>query len=557
MNHLLAKHVTTLLKLELPNIKIRTTDDISTLKFVYYYKKKYANDKYPLLFSTLSDELNIVIEGEINLKDYPAQSPQTILYGDIGHCHVYKLEASKFKICHSLDRSFEWYFKGSQTSLFNPSMNLVQYVINIYRFLAEDDRSHDINNLRCSNSYDYWKNYNIDKNNMPSITMNYIDCLGALDNILYASIKEMPNEQYNDIDKNLVYVDYVDKTYLLNNFDDAIIPIIHDYKRGKHKMEIKIANFMKYNYFCAGVRKTSYGYIFTNCIPCVIDSKMWNINNIYNILNDQIEIMFKDINSNPIYADDNNSKEDYYLYVIFELIVELANNIFDNKKITPCDRRILVQIYHLSLTIINKINTRIEYYINLFDNDMNTKSIDEQHFPNLMIICAIYLYKNKNIPPKIISELITRIIYRALFKVADAKKCVALTEKFNIIDSKLFIEYIWSCSKKYIIALGLIKNMLNSLRTINLDMMDDMLGLIDIYVDNTPLMWDTLNGYDGFALFADHFNLNEIINNIMMSFNKYIESDMINKIILRWNYYNSTYGPSYGTSGMQYPSDII
>ena len=552
MQHIHLKHVTQLMKLELPNINITMDQNsMNKLFFIYVYKKSSTVDEFPRLFYDNSDPI-IRICGEINLDNYPATSPQSIIYGDIPHCHVYKIDEVKYKVCHSLDRSFEWYFKNNQTSTFNPSMTLVHYVINMYKFLAEDDRLHNISNERSIKSFKYWKQYEF-TNPFPSLELSYFDSVEILNNILFG--KEKNYEGTTD------YIDYIDKILISESFDDIILPIFHDVKRLKHYVDMKVLNFTKKKYYDNGIRKTSHGYLFTNYIPAVINSSLWKKERFFTIFGEEMNKMYSARMNNMIISSLCKSTNECYIYTIFELFSEIFQSIVTDKSIKGYKMKMLLCIYHIYMYIKPDIDITINEIINHLKNH---EEYGESVILNLGVVIGILLCNGKNIPKLIVNEIFNRMTYRSIYKIIDAKQHLSLEgKKFIINDDFGWESLMWEHSNKFLQTIALSKFFYDSVKGISLEQLDESLENIKICDKVKKIFsWGDLEGINGFNTFTafmkdenmndDNINSREMV---LDAFDKFNENTTNGNIINRWKYHGSYYSTYYHS--IIFPSDIV
>lgn len=534
MDRILIKHVTNLLKLTLPNINIMLdNDNMKKLLFVYYYEKDNTNI-FPRLFDADSDINKIYLYGEINLDDYPIKAPQTILYGDIAHCHVYKSEGTRYRICYSLDRSFEWYFKSSQSSIFNPSLTLVHYVVNIYRFIAEDDRLHTISKERTIQSLDYWNNYN-KTIEVPYTELAYNDAVSILNNILYCSM---------DCIKNSMYIDYIDKSDLLTSFKNIIIPINHITKNGKICIEITDLCFTKLDYYECGIRKTSYGNKFTNYLPVVAKSDLWNKDEYITLMRNQLNDIYNANIKSPLITTKNKNIKYELVYTLFEIINELVLDIIKDGKIKTVKLDMYAIIYHILIYLDNELN---DTFIDIIDTINNLENVREYMVPNIMVIIGILLYKH-TLTDAILSEFITRITYRAVHQYYAGKKYVDFNDnKFSRKDMSNWKYYLLSVADKYIKHIEITKKLFMHFKSIHMDdiretffnkeLVDDINSICNIYSN-----WDILN--------ID--NVDIMLDKSFEDFNCYYTDS---SIITKWNNIADTY--YYHYSAVSTPQHIM
>ena len=558
MQHLHLKHVAQVMKLKLPNINITMDQNsMNKLIFIYVYKKSSVENDYPNLFSHNSESI-LRICGEINLDNYPATSPQIIIYGDIPHCHVYKIDEVKYKVCHSLDRSFEWYFKNNQTATFNPSMTLVHYVISMYKFLAEDDKLHVISNDRSVKSFEYWKQYKF-PHSFPLLELSYVEATEILNNILFGTDTE-ENKQIKCNDNhtlNTYYIDYVDKIPLHESFDDIILPIFHDVKRLKHYVDTKVLNFTKKKYYDSGIRKTSYGYIFTNYIPAVINSSRWNRKRFLHIFNEECLKMYSSRSTNMLISSLSKSNEECYIYTIFELINEIVQSMIVDNSIKDYKMKLLLCVYHIYLYVYQNIKETLDKVIKYIKLN---NTYDENIVQNLSVIIGILMCSKTSVPSAIIQEMFYRMTYRSIHKIANAKHYLSLVDKTFIIDDiNGWENLMWDNCCKFAQTIALLKTFFNTVESISLQTLDESIENIMMCKDdiNKILSWDNLDGIKGFNAFSNFIGQSEINNNDMIaeSFNKFNENNPNSNIINRWKYHGSYYSTYYNS--ITFPSDII
>ena len=566
MQNLHLKHVTQLIKLELPNINVMSDDDsINKLFFVYVYKKNIHDDNFPTLFPqyTQYSGSTVRICGEINLENYPAASPQSIIYGDIPHCHVYKINDMRYKVCHSLDRSFEWYFKNNQTSTFNPSMTLIHYVISMYKFLAEDDETHVINNERYIKSLEYWSEYQFTQS-FPKTELFYEDATKLLNDLLYGTnlehngIELPTNSNLSSIDfaDRIDYIDYIDKKSLLNVHNCSILPIFHDVKRLKHHVSVKVLNFTKKIYYDSGIRKTSQGYVFTNCLPAVINSSLWTKEYFFKIFDDEIIKMYSDRMNNLIITSLSKSKEECYIYSLFEIINEILISITSDENIQDYKFKLLLCIYHNLLYINSCVNTYLDQIVSYCELNQN---FTETIVPNLIVVIGILLYQKRDIPYYIIEEIFYRITHRCMYNIINAKKYVHIDDNIFVInDIYGWKSFMWENSYKYLQSIALFKLFFIYVKNISLEDMDASIAISKLNDDAVKkiILWKNLEGINGFNEFTKFMGVDmDVVKLINKSFNKFNENSIMTNIVDKWIYTGSYYGTYY--CSFNYPSDIM
>lgn len=544
MNKILVNHVSKITKTIMPNIKVFIDDNnISLLTFVFFYERCSEEDEFPTILPSDLERNTLTISGQIDLADYPVKSPQMMLFGDVPHCHVYKITDSKYKVCHSLDRSFEWYFKNVETAYFNPTMNLVQYTINMYKFLGMDDKLHSVSTERYLQSYAWWDNYHHTKT--PDFTMGFNASIKLLDDILTNSVeKRIISEKFKVHDPDLLYVDYVDLSYLLENFEDAVIPVVCDNVRGKIRLYVPVVNFTKYNYFYAGIRKTSYGYTFTNCLPAPIDSNRWDLENIFHILDDQINDIWE-YKTSPIFTLLDNNVADFYLYMVLECIVGAVANIVKNSKQMNFQTVILSQLFHLLAILKSKYKDRIEKIVEGIT--ANWESVDEDSLKNILVSSQLWMILGIDIDLKMYDELFIRMIHRAMFTISSYSQAVKLIDDDFVFEP----EFVYHVLEKYTDTahmLLLLKYFHNFYNGASLDKFDKNLGYV--YANDTN---DILK-LSGIHSIYSAIGIKDYKNKMLNAIEKYRVSYNCKKIVTKWKYKNTTHGNYHCIS---YPSSII
>jgi ubiquitin-protein ligase len=544
MNKILVKHVKKITRTIMPNIRVFIDDsNISMLQFVFFYERCSEEEMFPTILPPEYEKNTLTVSGHIDLSDYPVKSPQMMLNGDVPHCHVYKISNGKYKVCHSLDRSFEWYFKNIQTAYFNPTMNLVQYVINMYKFLGSDDKIHSVSTERYLQSYEWWENYS--HTNVPEFKMEFNASVKLLDDILTNSIeKNIIDEKFKEQDPDLLYVDFVDSSYLLDNFEDAVIPVVCDNLRGKIRLSVPVVNFTKYNYFYAGIRKTSYGYTFTNCIPAIIDSRRWDLENIFNIFNDQIEDIWENKIS-PMFTLLDSDSSDFYIYMVLECIVGIIADILKMEKPMRYQIIILSQLFHNLALLKIRFKERFEKIVQSIS--CNWEDVDEDSLKNILVSSQLWMIIGQDIDQNIFSELFLRMIHRTMFTISSYSQVVKL-EDDNFIFEPEFVYYVlekYKCTAKVLL---LLKYFHNFYYSVTLDTFDNKLGYV--YVNNI----DHILRMSDITLIYKELGIENYKEKMLNAIEIYKESYNYKKMVIKWKYKNTMHGNYHCIS---YPSSII
>ena len=453
MDSLLIKQIGNLLKQPIPNISIVPDEkDIHKLYFTFYYKRDNPDNIYPRLFfdpdvdvedNPITD--SITYYGEIDLEDYPNKSPQTLLYGNIPHCHVYCMKGVLHKICFSLDRSYEWYFASHTTSLFNPSMSLLYYILNIYRFIGEDDRAHNVSIERIKNSYAYWTEYKSEITiDPPDIMIDFSEAIEIHSSIIHPNsennhLESLKNDYSDDLFKIVSgYTDYVDKKYIVLDFKPTVLPISYNISGSRRSLKLSSLDLISYKYFELGIRKTSFGKSFTNCFPIVINSKFWDLKTFTEIIKVEMSKVF--ITSTPaIFNGEEFDEIDTLIYYVLMVLDGTFHHLMKGKGITDTSIKGIIFIHHAFIYLIEKLEwfkERMEY---LLDND----HLEVNN--NLMSTIGIVFVEKKVNWKKYMVNMFNRIIKKAISDHTKIKHVIYLdaNNKFCTSDACKLMDIIW------------------------------------------------------------------------------------------------------------------
>jgi len=485
------------------------------------------------------------------LDNYPSASPQTILYGNIAHCHVYNTMLGRYKICFSLDRSFESYFKSTPTSMFNPSLSLIYYVVNVYKYIAEDDRLHSISGDRLTSCYKYWSTYKPPTHfSSPDVILDYEEACYLHNVQLYTDSNDI---EYVD------FRDYVDGKSLLINIKPYVYPIAINHVNRKYRLRLINTDILKYEYFEMGIRKASDGTEFTNCMPAIINSAHWNFDIFMSILDSQIAVMYNYPSDCKIFSTDDLSQDDYYIYTIFELFSQISNEIFRNNKVTLHHIQQFNAIHHLLLYLLKyipSIKERIIQHLTYFleyDDIMDTKLCK-----NINIITGMYLIKECDWVI-LIKNIMVRCIDRAINDIYLAKKLIKYENNRFINTNELaWANFVWEHNYSNFQRLAVQKLYNDIFKDITLDQYDEISGTFNKHLLNdfynkvkTIYSWKNYCNFKGFTEFCKFMNVDiNIANLINISLDKYILVADIDHIKKKWTnpyyhyYFNYTYHDS-------------
>lgn len=528
MTSILLKQLSELTKNELPNIKIKIDDkNIKHVECVFYYKKTNPNDEKPLFFPKVHSD-DLFIKGDIDLDDFPNRPPRLVLYGDMPHSHVYMEDMNRFKICFSLDESFQWFFNGKhmQSSKFNPSVSLRYYLIAIYKFIAEDDLEHPITEDRKVHCIDYWKKYKSD--DKPIKLLSYQECLAAFENeadkVDYNVIEKSINTLYGlvKLPEQLVKMrDFVDKDVLLLQNDPIVYPINYVKKSDRHIYSVVSLDMMKLSTFNGGIRKTSTSVDFNDCFPLLVHSRIADKLKPLRVLDDLVSKVFSRTRTNQIIKlGDKPQQSDFYLYIISELFNELAIDVFKDNMF-PCEEvlKAFAYLHHMLLYIgrdDNKFLDKGENILDFFEKDDTNR--DKKVCPNLGILMTQYLMSKKQRTfGALIDELLTRNVLWSLMKVKDCNGVVDYNitdKKFMITNMEKWIELTWKNSHAGMQRFAFQQLYNDRFNKESLQTMDDKFGLVpdtEIVVFQHEVKklcnWNKLSGREGYKTFFEYFGL--------------------------------------------------
>ena len=532
MSSILAKQIANLKKDVPANMSVFVNEeDFTKLGVVFYFEKSDHSDEHPKFFPS-NKTGSMLIKGTVHLKDFPTNPPKLVLDGEMAHSHVYPNGDGQFKICFSLDESFQWYFSGKnmQSSKFNPSVTLRYYLISVYKFLADDDLEHPIQEVSKNHCLDYWTKFKFTKEEHPEIKLPYYECLSVFDKSedsksgLYETISEL-NKTYNfDLDSypGIVFMtDFVDKDNILLKHEVPVYGINFTKKGERYIFEVSGFDFMKHSTFTSGVRKTSVGNTFNNPFPVVVHSKIWDLLKPYPILDKLVSDTLGRVRKNQIIKlPDKVEKFDNYLYIISELFNELAINVFAGN-MYPCEEVLkgFVYLHHLLLVLerdYKEIRQRTETILDYFEKD--PKNRDKKICPNVGILMTQYLMSDKqrdNV--KLVKEMFARNCLWSLMKPSECKNFVEWNKdksKFVITDIEGWINVTWKNSYIGMQRFAFQQLYNNEFSKVSLDEMDTRFGTVEdkeisLFQNKVKELnnWGKLKGRKGYQAFFEYFNL--------------------------------------------------
>lgn len=526
---ILIKQLGSLIQNKLPNIKVTVNEnDISKIGVVFYYKRSSSDDTYPYFFPKKSTE-DVVIEGEVNVTDFPNKPPKLTLYGDLAHCHVHP-HLDKYVICFSLDESYQWFFgsKHMQSSRFNPSVTIEYYLIAVYKFLAEDDREYEVGDDRRFKSLTFW---NLNKPKIePTIKITYNEALKFFnddENKKDTSLIQTIRDKFginSDIPENILNIkDFVDKESLLTQSEPILFGINYTKIGERHVYRVAGLDLMKESTFRGGVRNTSVGSPFNNGFPLVIHSKIWNLTNPKRILDKLVSDVFSNVKTNQIIKlNDRVQTFDHYLYIISELFNELAIDVFA-ENMFPCEEVLkgFVYLHHL-LLVLEKEYPQLQYQeekiLDFFEK--NAQYRDKKMCGNVGILMTQYLTsKKKRDIGCLVDEMLSRNVLWSLKKPNECKDCVTfdLTQnKFRITNINKWINITWINSYIGMQRFAFQQLYNNKFSKETLETMDARFGQpdqkeIELFQKEVKNLctWKNLNGRDGYKTFLNYFGLSD------------------------------------------------
>lgn len=522
-NKILVKQLNYLFKNELPNIKVSQNDDMTKISVTFYYKKSSVDDIYPYFFpKDYSD--SILIQGVVDLTNFPNRPPKMTLPGEVAHCHVHH-----GTICFSLDESFQWFFgsKHMQSSKFNPSVSIGYYLVAVYKFLAEDDREHEVSNDRRKAMLEYWSK-NVPKD-VPTVTLPYYEGLSLMtldDNkgIDAKSVMEKYGITTVIPDTVLQISDFVDKEPLLLQNEPILYCINYQKVGERHVYKVVSLDLMKESTFKSGVRKTSVSQDFNSVFPLVVHSKIFDTVQVpcQKILDDLVKTAFSQVKTNQILRlDDKITLYDHYLYIISELFNELAIDVF-SEAMFPCEEVIkgFVYLHHLLLVLDSKakINQRSEQILDFFEKSSSNR--DKKMCGNLGILMTQYLTsKKKRDIGLLIDEMLTRNVLWSLKKPNECKDCIGYnpgTKSFYITDMTKWINVTWQNSYVGMQRFAFQQLYNTKFSSETLESMDSRFGQveqkeIEIFQKSVKDLcnWKNLPGKEGYKTFLEYFGLSD------------------------------------------------
>jgi hypothetical protein len=531
MSKILFKQINNLFEYELPNIKlIFNEQSITNLKFIFYYKKSDIESAFPSFLPR--DHINpILIKGTVNLDNFPNRPPKLILHGDVAHSHVHPINDFTYAICFSLDETYQWFFNGMhlKSSKFNPSISVRYYLIAVYRFLAEDDFEHPVTaerKLKCLYS---WDQDDFKSNDMPTTLLPYNESLQFMINendhhFNAAELEYLVKRKYDlrdEIPQNILKItDFVEKDFLLLQDDPIVYPIDYNRIGDRHVYKIVSLDLMKKSTFDNGVKKTSMGIDFDNCIPLVIHSKIWNYHQSIDVLRNIVDQTCKSKINSIIKLNNAATINDHYLYIISELFNELAIDVF-SETMFPCDEVLkgFMYLHHLLLLLGNNDSEFEQCHEKLLDMfESQNKYRDKKICPNLGILMTQYLLTKKDRDYNIlIDELLTRNVLWSLKKVSECKDCVKydiIEEKFLIIDLEKWINVTWKNSYMSLQRFAFQQSYNDRFHRETISSLDERFGQvsemeIDFFQKEIKDLqtWKNLDGVEGYQIFFKYFNL--------------------------------------------------
>ena len=531
MSKILIKQVSQVLKNELPNIKVTlTNDNMSKLNVTFYYKRTLPDDTYPYFFYKV-DNSEILINGTVDLTDFPNRPPKFNLVGEVAHCHVHQ-GSQGYVLCFSLDESYQWFFgqKHMQSSKFNPSVSLAYYLVAVYKFLAEDDREHEVGDDRRKRAIDYWKAH--EPVERPDTLLSYYEALQIMTDLTgnpannQVEIDSTKIAKSYDLDKVpesiLNLTDFVDKEPLLLKEEPILFPINYLKVGERHVYKVVSLDLMKESTFNSGIRKTSLSQDFNSAFPLTIHSKFYDKVKPQKILDALVNLAFKNVKTNQVIKlNDKVIKSDHYLYIISELFNELAIDVFA-ETMFPCEEVLkgFVHLHHLLLVLDKqeKLVGRSEQILDFFEQNDNNR--DKKMCGNLGILMTQYLVskKKRNIS-YLVDEMLARNVMWSLKKPGECKSCIGFNEiskKFYITNMDKWINITWQNS--YIgmqrFAFQQLYNVKFSSETF--ETMDSRFGQvsqseIELFQQNVKELckWKDLKGHEGYKTFLAFFGLSD------------------------------------------------
>lgn len=537
MTHILIKQITDIIKNPLPNIKIVVDENnMSQIEVSMYYKKE-NNNPLPLFFPNNVND-NITINGAVDLNDFPNSAPTFILYGDFAHSHVYMKDINLFKICFSLDKSFEWFFSSKKiaSSKFNPSVSLRYYLISVYKFLAEDDREHPITQDNMLECLKYWKKKNGDNEGY-----EYNECLKLFEQTDKQDVKQEIEKKYNIKYVSLMdkLIDYVDKDNLLLSDDNIVFPINYIKKSDRHIFATVNLDLMKYNTFKSGVRKTSLTQDFSHVFPIVFNSKIADKKNVMKLLEDISNEVFSKTRTNQIIKTlDKPTTIDFIIYIIAELFNELAIDVF-KEDMFPCEEvlKAFTYLHHMLLYIDSKNDVRSKFN-KILDKFNESNNQNKKVCPNVGVLMTTYLLTNNKYNYELlIKEMFGRNVLWSLINVKDCVNSGRTKKvdkngnickdkiivdydvndnKFKIIDLDAWIDLTWKNSHVGMQRFAFQQLYNNKYNNETLETLDSKYGMpldedINIFQSEVKKIcnWNKLDGRNGYKEFLEYFSLKE------------------------------------------------
>jgi hypothetical protein len=528
-NSILSKQLRSLIQNELPNIKVIVNEkDITKIGVIFYYKKTSSDDTNPYFLMKNSDQETLV-EGELDLTNFPNKAPKLTLFGDLAHCHVHP-HLDKYVICFSLDESYQWFFgnKHMQSSRFNPSVTVQYYLTAVYKFLAEDDREYEVGDDRRIRSLAFWE-ANKPKHE-PTQKLTYNEALKFFnDNEDKKETSLMKNVQDKfgitfDIPENILNMrDFVDKELLLTQNDPILFCINYNKIGERHVYRVIGLDLMKESTFQGGIKNTSVGAEFNNAFPLVIHSKIWNKSNPKRILDGLVNKVFNGVVTNQIIKLNVKAQIfDHYLYIISELFNELAIDVFA-ENMFPCEEVLkgFVYLHHLLLVLEKEypqLQQQEDKILDFFESNGNNR--DKKICGNIGILMTQYLTskKKRNIN-HLVDELLARNVLWSLKKPNECKECIGFnskTNQFYITNINKWIDITWKNSYIGMQRFAFQQLYNNKFSKETLETMDGRFGQpdqkeIELFQKEVKSLcaWKNLDGRNGYKTFLDYFGLSD------------------------------------------------
>lgn len=526
MANLIMKQLKRILKAQLPNIKIVPNENnIMEMDFSFYYRREKKEDTYPLLIPP-EDMDGIFVNGKIYLDNYPREAPKLVIDGDLAHCHVYSDSDGKYKICFSLDRSYQWFFKDSQmrVSKHNSSMSLKYYIINVYKFLAEDDREIDVSDSRTHASFTYWKEYPHKLELTPENTMSYQKAIEVMQKS--TETKQDVSKQINDLYKIIIpkkvsdYVDFIDKTPLLLECKPIVIPVLTKRNsQGPLSFSIVGSELMKYDTIELKediFYRTALGFNFNYGFPIILSSHTWKLTNSDQYLVEVVKEMCSTVYTNPIITTNRHMfTDDLILYTICKLFNQLIVDILEGN-LPLCEQLVMcfVRLQHQLLYLKNN-NTVVSIVEEIFEIYQNQPLINKAMIcPDWGILLPLNFIGFTQINFKdIFFDIVARSMSSFVFNSTNKKHISYDMDKSKFIMNRteIIIPILWNACHKESRRLLIYKVYNNMMSSFQLNMLDECFGNIDSHY--LTLLKNTMEETTKFNVNeATYFQLLEILD---------------------------------------------